>query len=915
LLFVISNLLIFAAFGALLFFELHTLPKNNGTMTLRGAELYESVTISRAAHGVMHVDSTDPDSQSHDDKDLFFGQGVAHAQERLWQMEFQRRITTGRLGEILPGGPIDAVVTIDKLARTLNFHGHAQTAFNYLSPRSRAIIESYCEGVNSYITTSGAYSTPLEFYILGLSVDELDLWTPTDVIAWSKVVSFMLSGNLDMELTRWDLRVLLGLEWDRIWQLLPRFDYERFPFVLEGELKPEDLNGFDYANDKREQPVEQWLRTPEGQAYWNKLHPSASAAGAADAASVGSAKQGKKKSTSAAPSPSAPFKLFRSIFGPSKASNNWVISGNRTQTGAPIMANDPHLQLMAPSIWHVLHLTSPSFSASGVSFVGMPGIILGHNRNISWGVTNVGADVQDLFIMNGSTSTHYWWRGQQHAYVLREERIGIKGGDDIVITVREAPHYGPVISDLAFGSIHDADLSGGPPLALRWVSLDANDTTFDAFLSLNTAMNWSDFQAAAALYRAPSQNLIFADAAGNIGYQTVGLIPIRPNNGTGLAPQPGTGEFDWVGWADFKDMPRVLNPKKGYIASANNAVVPPTYKVYLTGDWDSRSDGYRAKRITDKIVGQPWTPPQHPPHPHGPNAHPDDEPQPHDPHGPVPGRGHRHNVTTVQGMQTDVVSYLFGDFNASVLPRLTPSTHAGQQLLARWREGAAWKGDMTVGGSDAVLFQRFLISLQDLAAAETNSTEHGAGWVETQYLLAVLSGQISNDPNCNADAASTKIQADGGEQATILSCIHFASDRLDDIANNNGFTSEEYGNDCHKVTFMHQVLGSTALACLANRQVAHGGDASTINVGDVDTGSDSNVQNLVQLHGPSYRGIYDWTAVESRSMFMYGPGQSGNILSPFYSDLADMWADGSYLPLNKDEQVDYVLTLEPSSDN
>lgn len=607
------------------------------------------------------------------------------------------------------------------------------------------------------------------------------------------------------------------------------------------------MSGHNHAKHPKREPILDWLETPTGQAYKEKMTKAGHA--------------GLSKST--------PFAAFRKMFGPSTASNNWVISGNRTKSGKPIMANDPHLQLMAPSIWILNHLSSPSFSAIGASFVGVPGIIIGHNNDISWSVTNVGADVQDLFIMDELNHTHYKHNNKIYEYTIRREIIKVKHSDDIVMDVREAIQYGPVISDLGT-AFRPYDLSNGPSLALRWTSLDSTDTTFDAFLSINTATNWNEFQSALRYYRAPSQNMVYADREGNIGYTTTGIIPIRPNDGTGLYPTPGTGEYDWEDeWVAFDHMPRVLNPKKGYIATANNAVVPDGYKVYITGDWDSGSDGYRAKRITDMITGT------------------------NSATGEPASTTPLHTVDTVKQMQSDVLSGVVLDFQTHIFPLLQPHTVDGKNVLSEWK---TWDGHMDVGSVNAQRFERFFLSLQSLPSKEVNQSR----WSDAMWLLYTFTGQV-DDPNCDWK----------GSTATKPTCLQFASVAVDRIAALN-VESQRWGIDCHRAEYEHQVLGASPLACMANRKVAHGGDHSTINVGsvDIDNESDSDTDGLLQTHGSSYRHIIDWSDVENNSEWIFGPGQSGNLLSTNYDDLVPLWADGQYLSMTSNAKINNELTIE-----
>jgi penicillin G amidase len=240
-----------------------------------------------------------------------------------------------------------------------------------------------------------------------------------------------------------------------------------------------------------------------------------------------------------------------------EASNNWVVSGKLTASGKPLLANDPHLPLQVPSTWYLAHLESPTLDTTGATIPGFPAVVVGRNESISWGVTTLPADVQDLYIMNEtSDGGGYRYQNEVRPYEVRKEKIGVKDAKDVHITVRQSV-YGPVISDVV-------NVAGSKPLSLRWTGLDPQDHSLEALLKVDHAGNWDEFNEALRSYNGLSQNLVYADVDGNIGYVGAGRFPIRKAEDKGLYPVPGNGEWNWRGWIPTEEWPRVLNPEGGF---------------------------------------------------------------------------------------------------------------------------------------------------------------------------------------------------------------------------------------------------------------------------------------------------------------------------------------------------------------
>ncbi len=519
-------------------------PQTNGTVKIPG--LSGKVDVYRDGRGIAHIyaDNT---------HDLFLAQGYVHAQERFYQMDFWRHITSGRLSELYGEGALER----DQFLRTVGWWRVAEQEYRLLDADTRAILDAYAEGVNAYIGNRSAADLSLEYSILGLTGSsdyKPEPWSPVSVLAWAKAMAYDLQANLDEEIERTVLLQKIGAEKTADYQPLYPGDH---PIIVPNL----PATGLDF-------------RTV-----------------------------------------SARLAMLDGLLGPRTegiGSNSWVIAGSRTTTGTPLLANDPHLGIQMPSIWyeiggHCRAITQACpYDFYGVSFAGVPGIIIGHNNRIAWGLTFLAYDVQDLYIekINPASANQYEVNGEWRDMTLVSETIKVKDGEDMPLTVRYTRH-GPLINDVFWDgagvTVDGTQLGPGYGIALRWTALDAG-TTIRALLKLNRAQNFEEFRDALRDWVVPPHNVIYADVDGNIGYQGPGYVPIR-KNGDGLLPVPGwTDDYEWTGFVPFDELPYAFNPPEGYIATANNAVVGPDYPHLLSLQWDA---GYRAGRIVDMIQVQP----------------------------------------------------------------------------------------------------------------------------------------------------------------------------------------------------------------------------------------------------------------------------------------------------------------------
>lgn len=493
------------------------LPDRDGSLRVNG--LHQPVEIVRDPEGVPHI-------RAGSEADALFALGYVHAQDRLWQMEFQRRIASGRLSEIL--GP--QALETDRLMRTIGFRRAADAAVRSLAPDTRALIDAYVSGVNAFISTHRGSRLPVEFSILGFAPGE---FRADDVLAWQKVMGWSMSTNWREELLRLRLAARLGAAGTA--QLMP-------PYAEGGPIIVPDLLS----------PVLP-LRSP-GPLSTATLPP----------VTIGSAD---------VPDPFV-----------TGGSNNWVVTGARTATGKPFLANDPHLGTQTPGVWYIAHLTAGSLDVIGATLPGTPAVVIGHNRRIAWGVTNMMSDVQDFFVERINERDEAEVDGRWEPMQVVHERIAVRGAPDVGLRVRVTRH-GPLLSDV---------FDERTPLALRWTGHDPIDHTADAFLRLNRAGSWNEFVNAFEQYHLPMLNFVYADVDGNIGYLGPGALPIR--TGDGRTPLDGSSSAnDWRGYVAIDALPRALNPPRGYIASANNKAVPDDYPFVVSTSWEVP---YRAERIT-----------------------------------------------------------------------------------------------------------------------------------------------------------------------------------------------------------------------------------------------------------------------------------------------------------------------------
>ncbi|MEG1770408.1 MAG: penicillin acylase family protein [Comamonas sp.] len=558
---------------ALAVYALRTQAPLDGRLAVAG--LAQPVQVRRDAADVTHIAARSP-------QDLWRALGHVHAQERSWQLEFNRRVMHGTLSEVL--GP--ATLETDKLMRALDIRGAAQRQYAGLPLAAREALQAYSEGIAAFHAGRTQALTP-EFLLLGVTPGREGgrdgaPWSPEDSVGWALMMALDLGGNWGNEFAR--LSLLRGIDTERLWQLMP-------PYPGEAPATATDLaalyRGLDvYAKeDAAAAPVAAGLPGLGGaiaQARADWAQALAQEAGSNDG----------------------------------KGSNNWVLAGARSSSGKPLLANDPHLGLSAPAIWYYAHLQAPAGKSGdgtvigaidtiGATLPGLPFVVLGRTARVAWGFTNTSPDVQDLYLEQIDTgdATRYRTPEGWAPFSVREEVIRIKGRADLKLRLR-ATRHGPVLSDVQASHGQLLDLSKYV-LALRWAALDADNHTVLAGLQANQAQNVAELQQAFRHYHSPMQSIVMADVDGAIAFQAAGKVPVRhaDNDLRGVAPAPGwEARYDWQGWLDHDQTPQDSGAQQGWIATANQRITAPGYAHFLTQDWHLP---YRYDRIAQLLEARP----------------------------------------------------------------------------------------------------------------------------------------------------------------------------------------------------------------------------------------------------------------------------------------------------------------------
>lgn len=739
------------------------------TLTLPG--LRRPVEILRDRHGIAHIYAAN-------EEDLFFAQGFSAARDRLFQLEIWRRQATGTVAELL--GPRE--VARDAGTRLFRFRGDMAKELAHYHPRGARIVGAFVRGINAWVALAERDSTlvPLELRLLGAKPGR---WTPDVVISRHQG----LLGNAEEELRYGRAVAALGAD---VVRQIAWFEPHQPDLTLHAPVDSAALA----------EPILDRYRAFRAPLRFESsdLADTLPDAGARDA-----------------------------------GSNNWVVSGRLSASGAPMMANDPHRAQSVPSLRSWVHLVAPGWNVVGGGEPAIPGVSIGHNEHGAWGLTIFGTDAEDLLVYRTDRADHrrYRYRGRWERMRELRERIAVKGRPDTTVELRYTRH-GPVVYE---------DTVRHLAWVVRAAWLEPGSAPYLASLRMNQARTWEEFRAACAYSYIPAENMVWADRAGNIGWQAVGIAPVR-RGWSGMVPVPGDGRFEWGGYLPVLDRPNAFNPASGWIATANNELAGRAYghPEALGHLW---ADPYRWQRIAEVL-----------------------------------GAGRKLTVEDMARLQTDYLSLPARE----LVPLLAPLAAADVRVEEARRSLLAWDRVLAPASVAAGIYQAWYRRLE-ANAARTHMTERARAHfpsVSTRRVVGWLTGPA---PTATGDARATR-------DSLVLVSLAQA---VDDLVRRFGPDSARwvYGQEGYKHALIRHPMSAAVAPRLRARldvgPAPRGGDGNTVGA----TGSSDN-----QTTGASFRIVAD-AADWERTLGTNTPGQSGDPDSPHYRDLFPLWAEDRFFPV------------------
>lgn len=772
--------------------ELRAAPAGASTTSLTIPGLQQPVEILRDRWGISHI-------YAQNEADLFFAQGWSAARDRLFQLEVWRRQATGTVAEILGPREIDR----DVGTRLFRFRGDMERELRHYHPRGVEIVNAFVRGINAYIDEANRNpaSLPLEFRLLGITPQH---WTREVVISRHQG----LLGNIGQELSTG--RAVAALGPDRVKRFNsfgPRDPDLRLDPMIDSALLAADIlapyDAFRAGLRFRPEDIVPAMRRTSG------------------------ALELLERSVATPPGLSDPE------HGLEIGSNNWVVSARLSQSGYPIMANDPHRGQAAPSLRYWAHLVAPGWDVIGGGEPSLPGISIGHNEHGAWGLTIFSTDGEDLYVYetNPANPNQYRYRGRWEDMTIRRERIDVEGQAPVTAELRYTRH-GPVVHQ---------DSTRHRAFAVRAAWMEIGGAPYLASLRMNQAKTWEEFREACEYSHIPGENMLWADTSGTIGWQTVGIAPIR-RTWSGLVPVPGDGRYEWDGYLPIREKPHVVNPPQGFFATANNDLIPRDYP-HMDAIGFSWSAPYRWARISEVLAS-----------------------------------GRRHSMPDMMRLQTDELSIPA----RQIVPFLEGLTAPAERVENVRRRLLAWDYVLDAESVEAGIYveweDRIRRAMWERVTRPTDRQYiRSIGLTQAIDWLAAPPGELGPNPLAARDSILIATLAASVEALTR----RFGAD----------IDRWRYGRPDYKHALLRHPL-SAAVNDDVRRQLEvgplpRGGYANTVN----STGGGDN-----QTSGASFRIIVDvgdWeTAVGTNT-----PGQSGDPASPFYRNLFEMWAENRFFPV------------------
>ena len=759
---------------------------------IKMAGLQQPVEIIRDAYGINHI-------YAQNEHDLFFAQGYCAAKDRLFQFEMWRRQATGTVAEIL--GP--SQLKRDIGARLFKFRGNIEQEFNHYHPHGNQIIRAFTDGINACVKEmlANPKSLPIEFSLLNIKPG---LWTPEIVISRHQG----LLGNLEDEVSNAKAVVALGAEKVKELKSLEPGNarLELDPVINKQSLSkdivelytafrkpltftPQDLSVS--ANTDLKQY--HYLRQRDEEAYTQVMSQEKENIG----------------------------------------SNNWIVSGALSQSGFPLLANDPHRALSVPSLRYMVHLNAPGWNVVGGGEPTIPGVSIGHNDYGAWGLTIFSIDGEDTYVyeLNPQNKNQYKYQGRWEDMRIIKDTVKVKGAPDVYIDHKFTRH-GPV-------TFVDADSNVAYAVRAAW--MEAGGAPYMASLRIDQATNWQEFRDGCSFSHIPGENMIWIDKKGDIGWQTVGVAPIR-KNWDGLVPVPGDGRYEWSGYLPIKSLPNVYNPEKGYWATANENLVPFNYAHRDAVGW-GWADSWRADRINEVL-----------------------------------GSGKKHSLADMMRLQFDYLSVPA----RTLVPMLKELKSADPKVEAARNQLLSWNYILDANSIEAGIYVMWERKISE-NILPLFVPEKGKGLIKSIPLSKTIDWIVTPRPEFGADPIA-------GRDAFLISCLQQAVTELNEKLGADT-KKWQYGQAAyHHVLIKHPLSNAVDEATRKKLEVGplpRGGNAST-------PGVTSNTDN--QTHGATFRMVTDASDWD-KTMFTNAPGQSGDASSPFFKNLFPLWATDKHFPV------------------